>query len=142
MADRVKLVNRMLGWAPSLCDALRTTLAEDEVAGNIENFAGAVTVPLGLCGPITVNGVAASGSFVVPLATLEGTLVASYSRGARMMNLSGGCETYVYEDSFLPAVQFSTSSLADSAGLVEWCRTREGAYWWTSRGPAALTSFR
>ena len=59
------------------------------------------------------------------MATLEGTLVASYSRGARVMNQSGGCETFLYGDSFLRAAQFTTRSLKASADLIEWCRARE-----------------
>ncbi len=59
------------------------------------------------------------------MATLEGTLVASYSRGARVMNESGGCETFLYGDSFLRAAQFTTHSLSDSAKLIAWCRSQE-----------------
>ena len=54
--------------------------------GNIENFFGVAQVPIGLAGPLLVNGEHAQGEFFVPLATTEGTLVASYSRG---MKLSG-----------------------------------------------------
>ena len=57
--------------------------------GKIENFVGAVPIPLGLCGPIDISGQYAQGTFVVPFATLEGTLVASYSRGAKVMKKRG-----------------------------------------------------
>ena len=49
--------------------------------GNIENFTGVVQMPLGFAGPLRVNGEHAQGDFYVPMATTEGTLVASYSRG-------------------------------------------------------------
>ena len=58
--------------------------------GNIENFVGVAQVPIGLAGPLLVNGEHAHGEFVVPLATTEGTLVASYSRGMKALNLAGG----------------------------------------------------
>ena len=45
--------------------------------GNIENFAGVAQVPLGFAGPMLVNGEHAKGEFYVPMATSEGTLVAS-----------------------------------------------------------------
>lgn len=45
--------------------------------GNIENFLGVAQVPIGLAGPLLVNGEHAHGEFVVPMATTEGTLVAS-----------------------------------------------------------------
>ena len=52
--------------------------------GNIENFFGVAQVPIGLAGPLLVNGEHAQGEFFVPLATTEGTLVASYSRGMKL----------------------------------------------------------
>ena len=58
--------------------------------GNIENFAGVAQIPLGFAGPITINGEHAKGEFIVPLATTEGTLVASYNRGMKILNSSGG----------------------------------------------------
>src|SRR5215207_2606504 len=53
-------------------------------AGNVENFTGVVQIPLGLAGPITIHGEHAQGDFVIPLATTEGTLVASYNRGIKV----------------------------------------------------------
>ena len=53
--------------------------------GNIEHFLGAAQVPIGVAGPLLVNGEHAHGEFYVPLATTEGTLVASYNRGMRML---------------------------------------------------------
>mgnify|MGYP003611459173 FL=1 len=49
--------------------------------GNIENFIGVAQVPIGLAGPLRVNGEHADGEYYVPLATTEGTLVASYHGG-------------------------------------------------------------
>jgi hydroxymethylglutaryl-CoA reductase (NADPH) len=123
--SRVALVERLLADTPERYDALRTTLTEEQVRGKIENFVGAVPIPLALGGPIDIAGQHARGRFVVPMATLEGTLVASYSRGAKVINESGGCETLVYDDHFLRAAQFTTGSLARSAELVAWCRAHE-----------------
>jgi len=58
--------------------------------GNIENFIGTVQVPLGVAGPLRINGEHADGDFYIPLATTEGTLVASYNRGMRVISESGG----------------------------------------------------
>ena len=52
----------------------------DGASGNIENFIGVAQVPIGLAGPLRVNGEHASGDYYIPLATTEGTLVASYNR--------------------------------------------------------------
>ncbi len=55
----------------------------DMVSGNCENFIGMTQMPVGLAGPLLINGQHAQGEFLIPLATTEGTLVASYSRGMR-----------------------------------------------------------
>ena len=65
--------------------------------GNIENFMGVAQVPIGLAGPLRINGEHAKGEFYVPMATSEGTLVASYNRGMRLLSESGGVKTTVVE---------------------------------------------
>ncbi|HUP06924.1 MAG TPA: hydroxymethylglutaryl-CoA reductase [Caldimonas sp.] len=65
--------------------------------GNVENFMGVAQVPIGLAGPLRINGEHAKGEFYVPLATTEGTLVASYNRGMRLLSESGGVKTTVVE---------------------------------------------
>ena len=57
--------------------------------GNVENFTGVAQIPLGFAGPLTVNGEHAQDDVLIPLATTEGTLVASYNRGIKVCNLSG-----------------------------------------------------
>lgn len=65
--------------------------------GNVENFIGIVQMPVGVAGPVHINGEHAKGHFYVPMATTEGTLVASYSRGMRVINECGGVKTTVVE---------------------------------------------
>lgn len=65
--------------------------------GNIENFIGVAQVPLGLAGPLRINGEHAQGDFLIPMATTEGTLVASYNRGMRLLGECGGVKTTVVE---------------------------------------------
>src|SRR5512135_2313176 len=65
--------------------------------GNIEHFIGAAQVPIGVAGPIRINGEHARGDFYVPMATTEGTLVASYNRGMRLLTECGGVKTTVVE---------------------------------------------
>jgi len=68
------------------------------LSGNIENFSGIVQVPMGFAGPVLVNGESAQGEFYVPMATTEGTLLASYNRGMKMTRLAGGITTTVVDD--------------------------------------------
>ena len=76
------------------------------LAGNVENFIGVAQVPIGLAGPLRINGEHAQGDFYVPLATTEGTLVASYSRGMRLLTESGGVRTVVTRESMQRAPVF------------------------------------
>ncbi|RDV25987.1 hydroxymethylglutaryl-CoA reductase [Alteromonas aestuariivivens] len=87
--------------------------------GNIENFIGIVQMPVGVAGPIEINGEHAQGRFYVPLATTEGTLVASYSRGMRVINECGGVKTTVVEQYMqrAPAFIFSDAREAREFGL-------------------------
>ena len=74
--------------------------------GNIENFTGVAQVPIGLAGPVRINGEHAQGDFYVPLATTEGTLVASYNRGMRLLTEAGGVKTTVVKQSMQRAPVF------------------------------------
>lgn len=57
---------------------------------NCENMIGAVSVPLGIAGPIAIQGEFARGEHYLPLATTEGALIASINRGCKAITLSGG----------------------------------------------------
>lgn len=74
--------------------------------GNIESFIGVAQVPIGLAGPLLIHGEHAQGEFYVPLATLEGTLVASYSRGMKLLSEAGGVTCTVIEEKMQRAPLF------------------------------------
>jgi hydroxymethylglutaryl-CoA reductase (NADPH) len=74
--------------------------------GNVENFSGVAQVPIGIAGPVRINGEHAQGDFYVPLATTEGTLVASYNRGMRLLTECGGVKTTVVDDHMQRAPAF------------------------------------
>jgi hydroxymethylglutaryl-CoA reductase (NADPH) len=92
------------------------------VTGNIENFTGVAQVPLGLAGPIRVNGEHAQGDFYVPLATTEGTLVASYSRGMRLLNACGGVKATVVEQFMQRAPVFLLPDAVAAREFGAWVR--------------------
>ena len=88
--------------------------------GNIENFVGAAQVPIGIAGPLLVDGEHARGEFYVPLATTEGTLVASYNRGMKLLHRAGGVRTTVMDDRMqrAPAFGFDSAREARAFGAV------------------------
>jgi hydroxymethylglutaryl-CoA reductase (NADPH) len=88
--------------------------------GNIENFTGVAQIPLGFAGPLTIHGEHAQGEFIVPMATTEGTLVASYNRGMKVLNLSGGVKCTVIGDSMQRAPVFVFDSAAEARDFVKW----------------------
>ena len=88
--------------------------------GNIENFTGVVQMPLGFAGPLRVEGEHAQGDFFVPMATTEGTLVASYSRGMRMTREAGGVTTTVVDDAMQRAPVFVFADARDARTFGEW----------------------
>lgn len=97
-----------------------------EARGNIENLAGAAQVPLGFAGPFRINGEYARGEYLIPLATTEGTLVASYNRGIKVMNLSGGVTTTISADSMQRAPVFIFDSAREARSFRNWVQEHLG----------------
>jgi hydroxymethylglutaryl-CoA reductase (NADPH) len=95
------------------------SISTDVLPGNIENFIGIVQMPVGVAGPVRIDGEHAQGDFYVPLATTEGTLVASYSRGMRVINECGGVKTTVVEGWMqrAPAFIFENARQARDFGI-------------------------
>jgi hydroxymethylglutaryl-CoA reductase (NADPH) len=91
-----------------------------DVRGNIENFAGAAQLPLGIAGPLRIHGEHAQGDFHVPLATTEGTLVASYNRGMKLTREAGGVTATVLDDAMQRAPVFGFDSAHQAREFGEW----------------------
>jgi hydroxymethylglutaryl-CoA reductase (NADPH) len=88
--------------------------------GNVEQFIGVAQVPIGIAGPLVVDGEHAQGEFYVPLATAEGTLVASYNRGMRLLREAGGVTTTVMDDAMQRAPAFLFDSAREARAFGEW----------------------
>lgn len=88
---------------------------------NIENFIGTVKIPVGLAGPLRVRGLHAKGDFYIPLATTEAALVASYSRGARLITASGGCSAALLSEGVSRAPGFAFKNLSEAGIFLSWC---------------------
>ncbi len=94
--------------------------------GNIENFTGVAQIPLGFAGPLTIHGEHAQGDFIVPMATTEGTLVASYNRGMKVLNMSGGVKVTVSGDSRQRAPVFVFDDAVGARDFVAWVQDNLG----------------
>ncbi|MEP7300796.1 MAG: hydroxymethylglutaryl-CoA reductase [Caldimonas sp.] len=92
--------------------------------GNVENFIGVAQVPIGLAGPVRINGEHAQGEFYVPMATSEGTLVASYNRGMRLLSESGGVKTTVVEQFMQRSPVFIMEDALQAREFGEWVKLR------------------
>jgi hydroxymethylglutaryl-CoA reductase (NADPH) len=88
--------------------------------GNIENFTGVAQVPIGLAGPLRIDGEHAQGDFYIPLATTEGTLVASYNRGMRLLSECGGVKVTVVEQYMQRAPVFAFDDARQARQFNRW----------------------
>ncbi|MFW5929797.1 MAG: hydroxymethylglutaryl-CoA reductase [Halobacteriota archaeon] len=96
------------------------SIEPSDTEGNIENFTGVAQVPVGVAGPLEVHGEHAEGEYPIPLATTEGTLVASYNRGIKALNLSGGVTSTVVDDRMNRAPVFAFETARDAREFRDW----------------------
>ncbi len=92
----------------------------ETMEGNCEQLFGVAQVPIGVAGPLLVNGEHAQGEFYVPMATIEGTLIASYNRGMRVIRESGGVTTTVMSEAMQRAPVFFFKDARDAREFCHW----------------------
>ncbi len=86
---------------------------------NIEGYLGTVSVPVGIAGPIQINGGDGTREYSVPLATTEAALVASYNRGARLVSAAGGCNVRVVDEGVSRTPMFAFQSIVEAARFAD-----------------------
>jgi hydroxymethylglutaryl-CoA reductase (NADPH) len=87
---------------------------------NIENFVGTVKLPVGIAGPLRVNGLFAQGDYYLPLATTEAALVASYSRGAMLVTEAGGATAALLNEGVSRSPAFAFASFEELGRFLSW----------------------
>lgn len=102
--------------------------AADDLHGNIENFVGMAQIPVGVAGPLRVNGDHARGDFYVPLATTEGALVASYARGMKALTKSGGAQAILLAEGVQRAPFFRFHDLSAAARFLSWLAIHQDTF--------------
>lgn len=98
----------------------RYSFEPESASKNIENMIGAVQIPLGYAGPVRINGDNAQGEFLIPLATTEGALIASISRGMSVINDGGGARACVFEDHMTRAPVLRVDDLDHCRRVMDW----------------------
>jgi len=100
----------------------RFSFSEDQVSDkNIENLIGATQIPLGVAGPISIqNSKFKIQNFFVPLATTEGALIASVSRGCKAILESGGVHVEYHNVGVTRAPVFKTSGIKKNVEVKKW----------------------
>jgi len=88
-----------------------------------EHFIGMLALPIGVAGPLRVHGQHAQGDYQVPLATTEPALVASYTRGARLITEAGGCNALLLDAGITRSPGFVFDGMHQACGFVAWVRT-------------------
>ena len=103
-------------------DALGSFAFDAEQASEtaVENLAGGTQLPLGVAGPVAVNGGAADDDFYLPMATTEGALVASVNRGCSAITAAGGANARVTKTGMTRAPVFRVEDVTEGAEVAEW----------------------
>jgi len=95
---------------------------EDALKRNIENPIGAVQIPVGIAGPLSIHGEHANGEFYVPIATSEGALVASINRGFSTIKAGGGVTARIIDDKMTRAPVIKTESITEALKIRNWIK--------------------
>ena len=113
--------------------------AEQASETAVENLAGGAQLPMGVAGPLAVNGGAAEDEYYLPLATTEGALVASVNRGCSAITAAGGANARVTKTGMTRAPVFRVEDVREGADVAAWVEEnvdalREAAESTTSHG--------
>jgi len=92
---------------------------------NVENLVGAAQIPMGVAGPVPVDGGSADGEYFLPMATTEGALVASVNRGMGAIREAGGATARVTKSGMTRAPVFKVPDVAAAQRVVTWVRDHE-----------------
>ncbi len=104
----------------TLTEITKGGLDPETASKNVENMIGTIQVPLGYAGPVRIQGDEAEGEFLIPLATTEGALIASISRGMSVINDGGGARAKVFGDAMTRAPVFRVDDIDHCARVMDW----------------------
>ena len=118
--ERLEFLKEKTGEGIPFLEGARAFENHKLLEGNIENFIGMTQVPTGLIGPLLVHGTCANGDFYLPLATTEGSLVASYNRGAKATRMAGGVTSVCLIEGVQRSPLFKFENIIEVGKFVFW----------------------
>lgn len=118
--QRLEYIESIIG--AKLPNIANTMVSETEIQGaNIENFIGATQIPLGIAGPLKIQNTKSEiRDTLLPLATTEGALVASVSRGCKAIAESEGATVSVEDIGVTRGPVFKTSGVKHNFEIKKW----------------------
>lgn len=121
--ERVQFLREKTSAKLQFCE--ETPFASEKLKGNIENYVGALTIPIGVAGPLLMNHSDGSQEELFgPIATTEGALVASITRGARAISLSGGFRAKVIAQRMNRVPMFEFETVFEAVEFAQWIETQ------------------
>jgi hydroxymethylglutaryl-CoA reductase (NADPH) len=93
-----------------------------DAESNVENMIGAAQIPMGVVGPLVIDGEAADSEHYLPLATTEGALLASVNRGASAIRAADGATARVLKSGMTRAPVFRVENVAEASEVAAWVR--------------------
>lgn len=93
------------------------------ITPGIEMKVGAALIPMGIAGPLKINGEYANGEIYIPLATNEAALIGGVQRGIKAINLAGGVKTMVYYDGMTRAPLIEAPDIYEAGKLCNRLRS-------------------
>lgn len=124
-AARLKRVSFLQEYTGiGLDEVARTSLGPESLARVTESFIGTVEVPVGAAGPLLFHGQHTLGHIFAPMATTEGSLVASATRGSTAITASGGVTTAILDQRITRVPLFQMADLHDAMFLGHWAQSR------------------
>lgn len=87
-----------------------------------ENVIGYIPIPVGVAGPMLID----ENYYQIPMATTEGCLVASTSRGCKAITAGGGARTEIINDGMSRGPVVSFPSIRGAAQMKRWIDSEGG----------------
>ena len=92
----------------------------EDLKGIIENNIGYLSIPMGIAAPLLIEGSYAKGEFCVPVCTVEGTLVASMTRGMLVTAKCGGIQSVHLKQEISRAPFFIFKNVKETVSFIAW----------------------